>query len=304
MGVFDQAARFAAQADSAVVPTQLLAGSGLSLAFRERLDTRTLPLPGGQDRTTDLVAALDDPSAPDNSWLMVLEFQAQVDPDKLDVTLEEVATLRARARHGPEGQGKYKVVVGMVYMRDRGRDDTLDMRLPDGTGTRHAPRVWNVAEDDAARTLEAIASGSVSWGMLFWVPLMSGADADPNLAQWKELVTTLGNELYRPGAFASVAAIFAELAGTAIVWKRALEGFDMTESKVVNEWIAQGETRATRKERQGALLRPLNRRFPGTVPTEVTKLINEQESLDLLTYWFDAAVDAKAFEDFMAVLKQ
>jgi hypothetical protein len=53
MGAFDQAARFAAQADAEVVPHRLWAESGLALSFREWVDTRTLPLPGGTDRTAD-----------------------------------------------------------------------------------------------------------------------------------------------------------------------------------------------------------------------------------------------------------
>src|SRR5262249_48017721 len=115
MGVYDQAARFAARADPGTAPGGLVAGGGgwvavwagkgVALRWREWLDTRSLPLPGGPDRTADLVAALDDPAAPDKPWLMVIEFQAQVDPDKLDATLEEVAILRNRARHGREGKG-------------------------------------------------------------------------------------------------------------------------------------------------------------------------------------------------------
>lgn len=91
MGVYDQAARFAAQADPGAVPQRLLSGRGVSLRFRDWLDTRTVPLPGGPDRTADLVAALDDPTVADQPWLLVLELQAQVDPEKLDATLEEVA---------------------------------------------------------------------------------------------------------------------------------------------------------------------------------------------------------------------
>src|SRR3989442_167758 len=107
MGVFDQAARFAARANRETVPRRLLAGQGLALRFRDWLDTRTLPLPGGPERIADLIAGLDDPEAEDKPWLMVLEFQAQVDADKLDVTLEEVAILRSRARHGADRKGKY-----------------------------------------------------------------------------------------------------------------------------------------------------------------------------------------------------
>lgn len=62
-----------------MVPARLLAGSGLSLTFREWFDTRPLPLPGGTDRTADVIAALHDPAAPYSPWLLVLEFQTQVD---------------------------------------------------------------------------------------------------------------------------------------------------------------------------------------------------------------------------------
>jgi hypothetical protein len=110
MGVYDQGARFAARADREAVLRRLLAGKGLALTFRDWLDTRSFPLPGGPDRTADLVAALDGPAAADKPWLLVLEFQARVDPDKLDVTLEEVAILRSRARHGEDRKGKYKVL--------------------------------------------------------------------------------------------------------------------------------------------------------------------------------------------------
>lgn len=94
MGVFDQSVRFASLSDSPVTPRRLLASSGLSLTFREWQDTRMIPLPRGADRTADLVAALDDPNHANSPWLKVIEFQAQVDLDKLDVTLEEVAILR------------------------------------------------------------------------------------------------------------------------------------------------------------------------------------------------------------------
>jgi hypothetical protein len=113
-------------------------------------------------------------------------------------------------------------------------------------------------------------------------------------------VLTLVDDRKHRGNLASIATVFAELVGNAIVWKRALEGFDMTESQVVNEWVAQAEIR---KQRQ-LLLRLLNKRFPGEIPSDVTKLLNEQESSELLNYWFDAAASATTFAEFMAVLKQ
>lgn len=78
----------------------------------------------------------------------------------------------------------------------------------------------------------------------------------------------------------------------------------MTESRVVNEWISQGEARGMLTDRRQMVLMLLNDRFPGLVPDEVTRLINEQDSLDLLEHWFRAATKAYTFEHFLAVLKE
>jgi len=78
----------------------------------------------------------------------------------------------------------------------------------------------------------------------------------------------------------------------------------MTESQVVNEWISRGEARGMLADRRQMLLILLNTRFPGLVPDEVTRLINDQESLDLLGHWFHAAAEAYTFQQFLATLKQ
>ena len=303
MGVFDQAARFAAQAHPEVIPCGRLEKAGLSLRFREWIDTRSLPLPGGPDRTADLVAALDDPVA-EQPWIIIVEFQAQVDETKLDVTLEEVAILRNRVRHGPERAGRYHVTAMLVYLRGRCPSALLDMTLPDGTGTRHAPLVWNVMDEDAALTLEAVASGRTSAGMLFWVPLMAGADAGETISRWKALATDSIKDQRRRGDLASIAMVFAELAGRVPEWQRGLEGFEMTESKIVNEWIRQGEVKGLLAQGRQKLLRLVERKFTGLVPDNVVSLINQQDSLDVLDLWFDEAISAQSIEDFLAALRQ
>jgi len=304
MGVFDQAARFAEKADPGVVPERLLRSSGLVLSFHDWFDTRPFPLPGGPDRIADLVAVLDDPAALDKPWLMVLEFQAQVDEDKLEVTLEEVAILRSRARHGEDRKGKYKVVAGLVYLQGRCPESVLDMTLPNGRGTRHEALVWNVADDDAALALEAVASGRKSWGLLFWVPLMAGGGEEAVIAHWKEVVLAGVEDRGMRGNLAGIALVFAELAGRVPAWKHGLEGFEVTESQIVNEWISQGHTTGRLEQGRRDLLEVLQERFPGAAPAEVIQLINHQESLVLLHDWFRAALRADTFEQFMAVLRQ
>ncbi len=75
-------------------------------------------------------------------------------------------------------------------------------------------------------------------------------------------------------------------------------------SSVVNEWISRGEARGKLVNQRQNLLKLLTKRFPADVPDNVVQLINEQESLDILDHWFDAAADAYTFQQFLAVLKQ
>jgi hypothetical protein len=77
----------------------------------------------------------------------------------------------------------------------------------------------------------------------------------------------------------------------------------MTESQVVNEWISRGKAEGKLEERRENLLRLLSKRFPGTALEAVIRLVNEQESLELLSHWFDAAVEAETFPQFLDVLK-
>jgi hypothetical protein len=222
----------------------------------------------------------------------------------LDVTLEEAGILRGHARHGTDRKGKYKVLTALVYLTGRCPDDVLDMTLPGGFGTRHAPLVWNVSDDNATATLDAVAGGSLSWGMLFWVPLMGDGQDAGVIARWKDVVAQVVADRRVRGNLAGIARVFAELVGRRIEWNRGLEGFDMTESQVVNEWISQGEAKGKLIKQRQNLLKLLSKRFPGAVPDDVVRLVNEQESLDLLDHWFDAAAEAYTFQQFMDVLKR
>lgn len=303
MGAYDQAARFAAQVDPDAVVRRVLQPALAPLQFREWLDTRTIPLPGGPDRIADLVVALEDAETLQPA-LLILEFQSRHDPDKLDVTLEEAGILRGHVRRGPNRDGKYRVLTALVYLQGRCPDDVLDMTLAHGFGTRHRALVWNVADDDAADALEAVANGMASWGVLFWVALMGGGGDETVIARWRDVVAQVVPLPRMRGNMAGIALVFAELVGRRPAWVRGLEGFEMTESQVVNEWIGQGMVKGELAASRRNLLELLNGRFPGAVPPDVTRLIQQQDSLELLNDWFRAAVRAFSFDQFLEVLKR
>ena len=229
----------------------------------------------------------------------MLEVQAQADPDKLEATLEEVAAFRARVRHGTDGSGKYDVVAALVYLVNRCPQRVLDMTTPGGFGTRHVPLVWDVADDDAAAALDAVAGGAATWGMLFWVPLMRGGGEPATIAQWRDLALATVPEGRNRDGLGSVVLVFAELAGCEAAWRVGLRGWNMTESRVVNGWISEGQLAEARE----GVLGILRKKFPQMDTGEVALLINQQDSLGLLRTWRDLAAIATTAEAFRDALR-
>jgi hypothetical protein len=295
MGVFDQVGRFATRDAPNVVVQRLLRSTSHTAIVQRWIDTRSLPLPGGPDRTADLVAELrfDD----GRLVLLIWELQAQIDAAKWGVTLEEAAILHNRLRDD-SGQ-PYCVLTALVYLREQCPARELTLTVGD-FGTRHRPLLWEVASDDAVEAVTALETGSEEWGWLYWVPLMAGGDAPELIARWRAVLTALVADRVQRGKLASIALIFAELAGCRLAWKRGLEGLDMTESIVVNEWIEAGEVKASRLK----LIDVLEVRFPSALNRELRQTILEQDTLSLLNDWFRAALRAATYDDFLAVLRQ
>jgi len=213
------------------------------------------------------------------------------------------AQRRLEARHGPDRRGKYQVLVGMVYLVGTGPEPVVDMTLPNGLGTRHAPAFWYIAAESAAEALESYALGQITWGILFWVALMAGGDDPAVIARWRELVSQLESKKVRED-LVGIALVFAELAGRLLVWRDALKEGKMMESQVVREWTEEACHQREVKTMRKVLILTIKRRFPDPIPAEVATLIDQQDSVEVLTDWFDAALNAQTFQDFIAVLRR
>ncbi len=83
------------------------------------------------------------------------------------------------------------------------------------------PRVWNVAEDDAREALDALAAGTTTWGILFWIPLMSAGDDAAVWARWREQASRVENARLRAD-LTRIVLVFAELARRLVAWSDAL----------------------------------------------------------------------------------
>jgi hypothetical protein len=281
MGAYDKASRRATQEEPLAVCARLGELAKLRWRFADWTQTQTAPKVEGRDQTADRLAILEDLDAPGRLWLGVMEFQSQHEADKLDDLFAESAQFRRTLRHGEQRDRKYAVMPVLVYLVGKCPKEgaALDMRSPGGHGLLHAPVVWEVGEDSAVEALDAYEQGKTTWGILFWVPLMRGAD-DATLAErWRDLVLKLpaANQAMLP----PIAFVFAGLAGRGQVWRRVLEEWNMTESPIVNEWMEQSRLLEARE----MLLLFLRSRFPNAVPEDVIELIKSQPSHAILRDW-------------------
>jgi hypothetical protein len=185
-----------------------------------------------------------------------------------------------------------------VYLTANHPPSGLAVRTPNGCGFVGNPAVWNIPGDSARETLSRVEAGELTWGMMFWIPLMAGADDEKVIDRWRRLLDDKVPEKSR-GDVVYIALVFAEFVGRRLLWNRVREGVAMTESAVVNEFIQEGEMRGIRD----SLLRAIRFRFPAILTPDVERAIADQPSLDLLREWDEAIFTVNTAEEFLAVLR-
>jgi hypothetical protein len=301
---YDQASRYASKLDATGLLAWLLRAESASLRFCGWLDTRTLPFPGDPERTCDTVAWLGD-ADPAVQWAIPLEFCIEPDGTLFGRLLVYLGQLWLEIR--PTDAGGERFAVGAIVVNLTGRGQTSrTMRLRQ-TGMSVILQVVerNLADEDAAATLESIAAGGLSRCVLPWVPLMQRGDEDGIIQQWKTLAG-LEENTKRRADYGGLALVFANAAKRLAVWKEALKEWSMIESEQVQEWInmgvakgeAEGVAKGEAKGEANALLRLLAKRFPPGAPADLTAAIRADTNLERLRNWFDLALTADSLDAF------
>ena len=299
MNRYDQAARYSPRSDPLGFLRWVVRGLDPALRFQGWLDTRTLPFPGTPDRTCDTVAELAEVVEALRRWALVTEFQTEPDPEILDRLLEYLARLRRVLRWGPQRREKYQVVAGLVSLTGPPQPQSLEMMLPgsDSPALYFRVAVRTLRDEDAALTLDQIAAGEISRSLLSWISLMRGGNEPGIIERWKLVVDQEPNDEHRAD-YRDIATVFAELTDCAAMWKLGLEGWNMRESTIVAEWMAEGEA----KGRRSALIEVLEQRFGAPIPPDLVMTIEGQADVSVLSRWFKAALKSESLDAFRAKL--
>src|SRR5947207_903228 len=155
---------------------------------------------------------------------------------------------------------------------------------------------------DAGATLANIAAGRTGLCVLPWIPLLAGGGQRDLIEEWKRVALT-EPDTHKRATSRDMALVFAELSKELVNWQQALEGWQMLESQVVNNWIHQGELKGIVKKGRADLLKLLSAKLPGPVPEPVRLAIEGTNDPDTLDRWFDAALQVQSWADFRAAMQ-
>lgn len=307
---FDQASRFAAKLDAVGFLAWLLNLSADAFAFRGWIDARSLPFPGDSERFSDTVAYLEDRTEHGVPWAVAIEFQSQPDPLMFGRMLGYLSGIWMR--HKPDDGSGSRFQLGAAIVNLIGTGTTSrDMSWP-GSGLRTLlqPVERNLQTESAADLLAGIESGKCSRCLLPWIPLMlGGGDAD-TIDQWKVLAESEPNRR-RKAEYAGLALVFSDKGGCKELWQQKLEGWNMEESTVVNEWIAKGEQRGEARgisigeargeirQAQEMILR-LGRKPFGTPSDEIAAAVHAIHDLPRLERIAERVFDASNWTELLA----
>ncbi len=307
---YDKAARFAAKLDPEGFLAWVLGLPLDRLGFAGWIDTRGIPFPGEQDRTGDTVARLDVPGGTEPPWAVAVEFQAEPDPLMFGRLLGYLSQIWMQLKPDPERGSRFQVGAAVLNLTGTGQA-SREMRLPGGPLVTHlgvAER--NLARESADDTLRRVEAGELTRGVLPWVPLMTGAEGGMITDRWKRLAEAEPVSRRR-AELAGLALVFATAAKRRPEWELALEGWNMIECSIMDDWIAKGREMGiaqgkvegrTEGEAMGlaeSLTTILTQKF-SAIPADLADVIRAATDLAKLRQWVGFAVKADTIEALRA----
>jgi hypothetical protein len=299
MNTFDQAARYAARnLDAAGFLAWLFSAAAALWRWTGWVDTQNIAFPGEPDRRSDTVARFERRRGDAPPVAAVVEFMTAPRAEVYPRLAEYALRVHREVPFHKRPHVAYRVVTALIHLTGPAPNAAWNM-APDefgdlGLWTRS--RVFTFADVDARALFAEIARGDTSPALLAWVPLMKGADDVAVVTEWKRLVLAERDERKRRD-YGGLAKVFAELTRRERVWLPGLEGLNVEESKLLKGRYDQGRKEGELRMLRGNLVRVLEVRFSGTVPTDCKAALDAQTEPDVLNRWFDHALQARTLDE-------
>ncbi len=185
------------------------------------------------------MAGLENHDAGGVPWAVAVEFQLEPDPLMFGRMLVYLGGIWLGKKPDPERGSRYCVTGVVIYLTGRGNASREFVWAEAGLTTELLFKEWGMQTESAADTLGRIETAAVARTLLPWIPLMTGANEAGMVERWKRLAEAVPDSRLRSD-YAALARIFADAAGRKDLWTEQLEGWNVRQSSVVNEWIEEG----------------------------------------------------------------
>jgi hypothetical protein len=238
---FDSGSRYLIKLQPAELIQWRLRGE---VVYRTWLDTRTIPFPGTPARICDTVCHCEE--ADGRPWAIPVESQTRPDPDMFARLLSYLGHLAVEKRPDPEPGSRFKVAAVVFNLTGRGNTSRDDHLRKAKVQTCLRVDECDLSELDALTTLRQIGRGRVPPCVLGWIPLMQNGGEPGTLKAWRRLASG-EQDSRRRGDYGFLALLFAELTGTDDIWRSLLEDWNVTESRLVQDWLTQERLRTLRQ---------------------------------------------------------
>ena len=299
---FDEAARFLLREGGGPLLLWLLHEPTDGLRFRRWLDS-VVTLPGTKERLCDAIARLE--TADGAPIAALVEVQTKPDPSMFGRLSIGGGILWETVRPSDLPDDRYALMSLVINLTGTGNSGRTFSR--NTSKWEIAPCEWNFAAEDAGEILGGVTAGTIPQEMLAFIPAMKKGGEPGIIAAWLDLVRQEPDR--RKRGVLTLAVVFAQLTDCTDAWKKALEGFDVMESTIVNEWKAEAERKGELKgyekgERMAkfeVLLRLLQRKF-GIVPEDLVAAIRACEGTASLDAWIDAALSTPSLDEFRRLI--
>jgi len=297
---YNEAARYAAKmiAPEAFL-RYLLPGAFVHWQWAGWYDSQTVSFPGDPERRCDTVARFERIDGSRPPVLLVLEFESEPGSDMAPREGEYRLRLRREAPFQRDPRVPYDVVGAIVYLTGPRQSATWAMTPDDfaGLGMTITARVPCFREESASLLYDSITAGTISRGLLAWVPLMGGSGTPEAVARWVELALAEPNDRVRRdvGVFANA---FANLNPRPDLWRAALEGWQMKTSPFLDEIVQETKGRTGRQ----MLAATICARLGTSIPEDIRKRIGAEQDFDRMLRWNLAIPGLSSFDELRTLL--
>ena len=172
-------------------------------------------------------------------WAVAVEFQAEPDAQMFGRLLGYLGELWRSKKPDREAGSRFHLGAVVVNLTGRG-DASRDMQWEEAKlGLRLKVQERNLERESADELLTAIEAGSRPRTLLPWVSLMAGGDESVIIERWKR-VAEAEPDMRQRADYGALALALSEAASRRAIWAKALDGWNVYQSTLFEEWLALG----------------------------------------------------------------